>query len=44
LAAWKADRLRNGAKYDEPFLTSLIPCPGGVKSSAMANRVTSTDC
>jgi integrase len=25
LAAWKADRLRNGAEYDEPFLASLIP-------------------
>ena len=25
LAAWKADRLRAGAKADEPFLASLIP-------------------
>ena len=25
LATWKADRLRNGAEYDEPFLASLIP-------------------
>jgi integrase len=24
-AAWKAERLRAGAEYDEPFLTSLIP-------------------
>ncbi|HEV2971726.1 MAG TPA: site-specific integrase [Pirellulales bacterium] len=25
LAAWKAERLRAGAEYDEPFLASLIP-------------------
>jgi integrase len=25
LAAWKADSLRAGAEYDEPFLASLIP-------------------
>jgi integrase len=25
LAAWKAERLRAGADYDEPFLASLIP-------------------
>ena len=25
LAAWKADRLRAGAEYNEPFLASLIP-------------------
>jgi hypothetical protein len=25
LAAWKSDRLSNGADYDEPFLASLIP-------------------
>jgi integrase len=25
LSAWKIDRLRNGAEYDDPFLASLIP-------------------
>ena len=25
LATWKAERLRAGAEYDEPFLASLIP-------------------
>jgi hypothetical protein len=25
LVAWKADRLRAGAEYDDPFLASLIP-------------------
>jgi site-specific recombinase XerD len=25
IATWMADRLRNGADYDEPFLASLIP-------------------
>ena len=25
LTAWKAERLRAGAEYDEPFLASLIP-------------------
>ncbi len=25
LAAWKAERLRNGAEYNKPFLASMIP-------------------
>jgi integrase len=28
LSAWKADRLRAGAEYNEPFLASLIPGRG----------------